>query len=77
MLIPPQYSQLAELTSTAFKASCSTAGGLDGLIVHPDPQHSHGLVAIPGVEDNRRAKWDYRNGTGMGCSHAAPRRQLP
>ena len=35
------------------------------IVCDPDPQHGHGLQAISGVEDNRRAKWDYRNGTGM------------
>jgi len=35
------------------------------IVCDPDPQHSHGLQIISGVEDNRRAKWDYRNGTGM------------
>jgi hypothetical protein len=43
------------------------AGGFMGgsIVCDPDPQHSHGPQIISGVEDNRRAKWDYRNGTGM------------
>jgi hypothetical protein len=45
----------------------SRAGGFmdTSIVCDPDPQHSHGLQMISGVENNRRAKRDYLNGTGM------------
>ena len=61
-------SQIAELGLDSFQNFLlrGACWFMDASIVcDPDPQHSHGLQMVSGVEDNRRAKRDYLNGTGM------------